>query len=334
MKAVALVSGGLDSRLAAKLVRGQGIDVLPLTFRLPFSHRNKKGSAGSCDKNTLIRRDLGCELSNIGLDDVFLEMVKNPPHGYGANLNPCIDCKIFMLRKAAGFMRDNAAEFIITGEVLGQRPMSQHKQALATIEKEAGLQGLVLRPLSAKLLSETIPEREGWVNRDRLMGFCGRGRRPQIELARELGVEDYPNPAGGCLLTDPDFSRKLKDLINSAEFNLENIELLKSGRYFRLKSHAKLIVGRDEQENNLLAGLAKEGDYLFYPGPDLAGPTSLGRGAFSEGLIKLACRITCYYCDLNGIPDARIFYKRIPAGDEEFQRVSPIGQQSLQEFRR
>ncbi|MDI6605804.1 MAG: tRNA 4-thiouridine(8) synthase ThiI [Candidatus Omnitrophota bacterium] len=334
MKALALISGGLDSRLAAKLVKMQGIDVIPLTFRIPFSPKVKKGSPAPDDKDTLIRRDLGCELTNISLGEDFLEVVKKPRHGYGANLNPCIDCKILMLRKAAELMQETAAKFIITGEVLGQRPMSQHKHALATIEKEAGLEGLVLRPLSAKLLTETIPEKEGWVNREKLMGFCTRSRQAQIELAKELGIEDYPNPAGGCLLTDPEFGKKLKDLINFGELDLDNIELLKSGRYFRVSAHAKLIVGRNEAENNRLASLAKEGDYLFYPGQDLAGPTSLGRGSFDQELIKLCCAITSSYCDLNGIPEAEIFYKILPEDEDKFLKVAPIDRQKLREFRR
>ena len=202
------------------------------------------------------------------------------------------------------------------------------------IERESGMEGLVLRPLSAKVLEPTIPEKKGWVIRDKLLAISGRGRKEQIALAGAFGINDYPCPAGGCLLTDPEFSRKLKDLINSREFNLENIELLKSGRYFRLSADAKLIVGRNERENNRLIDLAKEGDYLFYPGPDLAGPTSLGRGVFGAELIKLACRITSCYCDLNGAFQTEIFYKEIPAGDEKCQRVIPIERQRLKEFRR
>ncbi|MFH0762899.1 MAG: tRNA 4-thiouridine(8) synthase ThiI [Candidatus Omnitrophota bacterium] len=334
MKAVALISGGLDSRLAAKLVKAQGVDVIPLTFTIPFFHKIKKAPLASCDKDALIQRDLGCQLRNINLGDDFLEVVKKPRHGYGANLNPCIDCKILMLRKAAELMKDTEAKFIITGEVLGQRPMSQHKDALVKIEKEAGLEGLVLRPLSAKLLAKTMPEREGWVNRDKLMDFCGRTRSPQMELAKVLGIEDYPNPAGGCLLTDPLFAKKLKDLMSFSELNLANIELLKSGRFFRLKPSAKLIVGRNDAENNHLASLAQEGDYLFYPGQDLAGPTSLGRGSFDQGLIRLSCAITSSYCDLNGALEADIFYKRLPADNEEFFKAAPIDRESLQEFRR
>jgi tRNA-uridine 2-sulfurtransferase len=334
MKAVALISGGLDSRLAAKLVKMQGIDVVPVNFTIPFSHKIKEDSPGPYDKDALIRSDLGCDLTKISLTEEFIGVVKNPRHGYGANLNPCIDCRILMLRKAAELMQGSAAKFVITGDVLGQRPMSQHKNALAAIEKEAGLEGLVLRPLSAKLLTETIPEREGWVDRDKLMGFCARGRQAQIELAKELGIENYPNPAGGCLLTDPIFAKKLKDLMNFGELDIDNIELLKSGRYFRVSVHAKLIVGRNDAENNRLARLAQEGDYLFYPGRDLAGPTSLGRGSFDEGLIKLCCAITSSYCDLNGAPEAKIFYKMFPEDEDKFQEAPPIDRQKLREFRR
>ncbi len=329
MRAVALISGGLDSRLAARLIKGQGCDVIALKFKTPFSHKNRGGSG---DNQADIEKDLGCELRSLSLSDDFLDIVRSPKHGYGSNLNPCIDCKILMLRKAGGLMRQKGARFIITGEVLGQRPMSQHKQALERIEKEAGLQGLVLRPLSAKLLPETIPEKEGWVDRNKLMGFSGRSRRPQMELATGLGIENYPTPAGGCLLTDPDFAKKLKDLINYGELNLDNIELLKAGRYFRLGAQAKLIVGRNERENNRLSDLAKEGDYLFFPDEKTAGPTSLGRGRFDDGLIELCCGITCSYCDLNGSGEAEIIYKKSPEDAQRALRVAPMHRGLPREF--
>lgn len=321
---MALVSGGLDSSLAAKLIKGLGVDVLALNFRIPFSG----------DKKEAITQNLGLPLEEIFLKEEFLEVVRKPSHGYGSNLNPCIDCKILMLRRAGELMRQRGASFIITGEVLGQRPMSQHKQALAQIEKEAGLTGLVLRPLSAKLLAETIPEKEGWVKRDKLLAFSGRGRRAQMELAGDLGIKDYPTPAGGCLLTDPEFAKKLKDLINCRQLNLDNIELLKTGRYFRLSPSAQLIVGRNDAQNCRVAQLAREGDYLFFPDENIAGPTALGRGEFNQDLIRLCCRITCSYCDLNGLPEADIIYKRIPEGPQRILKAAPLARQEIDSFRR
>lgn len=331
-KAIALISGGLDSSLAAKLVKGLGIDVIALNFKIPFSHVEKEAPLRACGIKEPIAQKLGLPSEEIFLKEEFLEIVRNPGHGYGSNLNPCVDCKILMLRKAAGLMKQRRAKFVVTGEVLGQRPMSQHKQALGQIEKEAGLEGLVLRPLSAKLLPESIPEKEGWVNRDKLMAFSGRGRRPQMELAKDLGITDYPTPAGGCLLTDPGFSKKLKDLLNFKELTIDNIELLKCGRYFRLSSRAKLVVGRNEKENNRLVDLAKEGDYLFFPDENTAGPTSLGRGEFDDGLIRLCCGITCSYCDLNGSGEADIIYKKIPNDTQRVLRAAPIGRELIRDF--
>ncbi|MCK9603046.1 MAG: 7-cyano-7-deazaguanine synthase [Candidatus Omnitrophica bacterium] len=320
MRAIALISGGLDSRLAAKFVKEEGVDIIPLNFRIPFCHR-ERNNYNLADE---IRKDLGTELKKINLAEDFLEIVKNPKHGYGSNINPCIDCKILMLRKAGELMQGLNAKFIITGEVLGQRPMSQHRDALKIIEKESGLEGLVLRPLSAKLLEETIPERENWINRNKLLSFSGRTRRPQIELAKNLDIQNYPNAGGGCLLTDPEFTKRLKELIAHRELSIDNVALLKIGRHFRISDSAKLIVGRDEQENKELEDLARADDYLFFPGEDLAGPTTLGRGEYSDELIELSCRLTSSYCDLNGQAKARIFYRKIPENRIEVSEVLPL----------
>lgn len=329
-KAIALISGGLDSALAAKLIKEQGIDIVPLNFKIPFCHRDKKIS--SKDKLCWVADNLGKDLKVVDIREEFLELLKNPKHGFGSNINPCIDCKILMLRKAKELMKEWNAAFVVTGEVLGQRPMSQYRRALEIIEKESGLEGLVLRPLSAKLLVPTIPEKEGWVCRDRLLDFSGRTRKPQMELAKILGIKDYPNPAGGCLLTDPEFTRRLKDLVTHQELTMDNIELLKIGRHFRLTPHTKLVVGRDEKENEGLLNLAQENDYLFLPNDELAGPTSLGRGVFGEDLVRLSCGITCRYCDLNGKTEAKIIYKK-GQGEEKIIRISPIEENQLLKLR-
>jgi len=187
----------------------------------------------------------------------------------------------------------------------------------------------LLRPLSAKILEETIPERNGWVDRKKLLNLSGRGRRPQMKLAEYLGIKDYPNPAGGCLLTDPEFCDRLKETIKHRELSLETIELLKLGRHFRLGTEEKLIVGRDEKENNELSRLAKEGDYLFYAPDDLAGPTALGRGNFNQRLIELSCKIVCRYCDLNGKIEADILYRQLPGNEERALRAPALDESQV-----
>jgi hypothetical protein len=243
-------------------------------------------------------------------------------------MNPCLDCRILLFKKAKELMQKEGASFVVTGEVLGQRPMSQHRQALRLIEKESGLDGLVLRPLCARLLPETIPERELWVNRAKLLGFSGRSRRMQMDLAKTFHIRDYPCAAGGCLLTDPAFSRRIKDLIAHGKLDSPNVELLKLGRHFRLAQNTKLVVGRDEKENTRLFGLLEEGDHLFTP-RNIAGPTALARGDLSKELIHLACGITCRYCDLNGSKTAEMIYKRFPGQEEKILEASALGEEEF-----
>lgn len=307
MKAIALISGGLDSILAAKVIQNLKVEVMPLHFSIPFSHNAKKSSL---EIKNMVLKNLGTELRDENLAEEFLEIIKNPEHGFGSNINPCIDCKILMLKKTKELMKEWEAKFVITGEVLGQRPMSQNRNTLTIIEKKSGLEGLLLRPLSAKLLSPTIPEQEKWVDRERLLDINGRGRKPQMELAEKLGIKDYAQPAGGCLLTDPEFAKRLKDLITHNELNLENIELLKIGRHFRMSADAKLVVGRNEKENEKLLKLAKNNDFIFMPSRT-AGPTALGRGGFNEELIRHSYKIVWRYCDKNGETEPAITHKKV-----------------------
>lgn len=333
MKAIALISGGLDSILAAKVIKEQGIDTLPLNFKIPFACRDKKISSKDGGIVSLVLNSLGVELKVVDISNEFLDLLVKPKHGFGSNMNPCIDCKILMLNKAKELMKEWDAQFVITGEVLGQRPMSQYRRALELIERKSGLEGLVLRPLSARLLSKTLPEKEGWVKRDKLLNFSGRTRRPQINLAKNFQIKNYPNASGGCLLTDPEFSKRLKDLIIHQELSIDNIELLKIGRHFRISQDTKLIVGRDEKENERLFKLAKDNDYLFMPCEKIAGPTSLGRGQFSEELIRLSCSITCHYCDLNGETNTQIIYRKISESEDRVLEVSPIEDAKLTSLR-
>ncbi len=330
MKAIALISGGLDSLLAARVIQEQGVEVIPLSFKIPFSPPAKKTVYKN--KFSLVADNLGRALKSFDISGKFLKLLVEPQHGFGANMNPCIDCKILMLSEAKELMKQFDAAFVVTGEVLGQRPMSQYRQALEMIEKESGLEGLVLRPLSARLLPETLPEKQGWVERNKLLDFNGRSRKPQVNLARGFQIKDYPNAAGGCLLTDPEFAKRLKDLISHQELTLNNVELLKIGRHFRVSDNSKLVVGRNELENERLVNLAQEGDYLFMPTDELAGPTALGRGIFSEALIRLSCSITCRYCDLNGKTIATIIYKKIPE-QEKILRAQAADEIKLKSLR-
>src|SRR3989338_3862497 len=310
MKAISLISGGLDSSIATKLILDQGVEVIGLNCRSPFCQCDHGGGCKSMANE--ISQKLGVELKRINTSIEFLEIVKNPKHGYGSNMNPCIDCRILMFKKAKELMKEVGASFIVTGEVLGQRPMSQKGPTLRLIEKEAGVAGLVVRPLSSKVLEPTEPEKLGWVDREKFLSVSGRGRKTQISLAKELNINDYPCPAGGCLLTNEGYARKVKDLIKHKEFTLENIAFLKTGRHFRIDSHSKLIVGRDEKENLKLLGLAKDGDFIFEPIEEIKGPAALGRGGFqNEKSIEQSCRIIGRYCD-NGYTNLQIKTIRYP----------------------
>jgi len=269
IKALALLSGGLDSTLAVKLMLEQQIEVEAVSFVTVFCTCTSKGS--SCLASQDVAHKLGIRLKVFNPSREYLAVVKNPKHGYGSNMNPCIDCRIFMFKKAKEYMDEIGASFLVSGEVLGERPMSQRREAIRTIEREADLGGLILRPLSALLLEPSIAEQRGWVDRSRLLGIAGRSRKPQMKLAEELGVKDYPCPAGGCLLTDPGFARKFKDLLTYGTLTLNEIQLLKVGRHFRLSPALKVVVGRDEQENERLETLIQNEDILFrvegIPGP-------------------------------------------------------------------
>lgn len=326
IKALALVSGGLDSWLAAKYMKELGVDVIVVNYVIPFSDCSMRARR--------IAENIGAECRIIPLTDEYLAMLKSPRHGYGSNINPCIDCKILMLRKAGELMKGLGAKFLITGEVLGQRPMSQHRQALGIIEKESGMKGYILRPLSAHHLEPTVPEIEGWIPREKLLNFSGRTRKPQFELAERLGIKDIPCVAGGCLLTDPNYAKRLDDYWKHArDFTVNDVELLKTGRYLRLNEKAVLIVGRDEKENGAIERLAARGDHLFTPAEEIAGPTALGRGQFDEALVELSARIVCRYCDLEGKGAADIFCSIFPSIEKKLMRAWPIPETELARFR-
>lgn len=309
MKALSLISGGLDSTLATKVIMEQGVEVCAVNFVSPFCRCDRKhsgdpkgsaaGSRGCRHEATFVSEQLNIPLKVINVTQDFLEMLKAPRHGYGSNMNPCIDCRIMMLRKARQLMQELGASFIITGEVLGQRPMSQHSRAMQTVEKEAGVEGILLRPLSAKLMEPTVPEKNGWVDREKLLEISGRSRKAQIQLAEQLHIKDYPCAAGGCLLTDPNFARRVRDLIDHDLLTLEDVKVLNHGRHFRLTPGAKLVVGRDERDNAMIEACVREGDHLFQPLPEASGPSALGRGADldTEETRLLAGRLVARYFD-------------------------------------
>ncbi len=289
--AISLFSGGLDSRLAAKLMLQQGLNLIALHFCSVFV--SEKNAPGVSDIQSTAE-EYGMPLINLDISDDMIELIKEPEHGFGSGLNPCIDCRILQLQKAKGLMNETEAQFLVTGEVVGQRPMTQQKAMMRHIQQRANVAGLVLRPLSALLLDPTIPEQKGLVDRNRLCGFSGRQRTPQIELAEKLEVHDYPAPAGGCRLTEPGYARRLEDIMKCSRMNRKNIELLLLGRHFRIDSDTKLIVGRDEKENGELKNRGSEADLMLecahYPGP-----TSLLMGCYCEKNVQLAASITARY---------------------------------------
>lgn len=333
MKAIVLISGGLDSALAAKLIKDLGIELVALNTVSPFCLCNRKDKDGSCRYEAeRVSKDLGIELVTVNTSSEFLEIIKSPKYGYGSNMNPCIDCRILLFKKAKETMEKEGASFVITGEVVGQRPMSQRVSVMKTIEKEAGLEGLVLRPLTARILEPTIPEKLGWVDRNSLLSLNGRGRREQFSLAKEFGINDYLCPSGGCLLTDPEFSRRIKDLIEQQdELTLSNIQLLKVGRHFRLKDKTKLVIGRSEKENSRLESLKADNDFFFEP-ENLAGPSAILRGAIKDSsTLEFASRIIARYCD-GATEETEILCKRSVLEEYKFI-VGPEEEEKMTAYR-
>jgi len=288
VKGIALFSGGLDSTLAVKVILEQDIEVLGVTYTTPF-FSDKKAKAAA--------KIIGLTLTIIDITVEHLKMLKAPRYGYGKNMNPCIDCHTLMLKIAGGIMKDTGADFIFTGEVLGQRPMSQTKQSLHVVAKNSGYQDYIIRPLSAKFLPETKPEIEGKVDRQRLLAIRGKGRKNQIELAGHYGITDYAAPAGGCLLTDPMFSKRLRDLFAyNKDFRIRDIELLKYGRQFRIDDSSKIIVGRNIFENEALQKLSVEGDVLIHMA-QFPGPTVLVPYKSDDTTVLYAASLCALYSD-------------------------------------
>jgi tRNA-specific 2-thiouridylase len=305
VKAIGLLSGGLDSTLALRIIRDLNIEVLAINFHTGFCltdvrrASSKTRSQGGASDALSTAASLGVKIEIVDASVGYLDIIHHPKHGYGKNVNPCIDCRIHMFKLARQKMEETGSQFVFTGEVLGQRPMSQHLEALKLIANESGLSDRILRPLSARLLTPTLPEREGWIDRSKLFDFNGRTRKPQVDLARKLGIGSYPQPAGGCcFLTDPQYGHKVHDLWDHKSkdsITWNDYLLLKVGRHIRLNPNTKIIVGRDEGENLFLEQMC--GSQTRIEVRDYTGPIALIDSSANEEEVSIAARIVARYAD-------------------------------------
>jgi len=331
MKAIALLSGGLDSILATRMILEQGIDVEAVNFLTVFC--NCTAHSKTCLASKSAADNLGIKLRVFEISSDYFEIIKNPKYGYGRNMNPCLDCRIFMFKKAREYMFESGASFIITGEVLGERPMSQRRDAMRIIQRDSGLEGLIVRPLSAKLFEPSIPEKEAWVDREKFLDIKGRSRKPQMQLADQLGINDYPCPAGGCLLTDMGFARRMRDLMDhKPDFTVNDVQMLKVGRHFRLSPGAKLIAGRNKEENDKLLSLARENDLCFHP-LRVKGPVGIGRGVFDENSLLSASGIVARYSDIGPNRESVISCKTASGQDRHSIKTRSVSENELEVFR-
>ncbi len=331
-KAAALISGGLDSLLAAKVMLEQGIHVEGINFYTGFcveghTHAIRKKDKKKQKRNNALwtAETLGIKLHIIDIVEEYKDILINPKHGYGANLNPCLDCKIFMVQKAVEWIREHDFDFIITGEVVGQRPMSQRKDTMPVVSKSSGADDLLLRPLCAKNLPETLPEREGWVDREKLYDFSGRSRKPQMALVNQFGIEDYAQPAGGCcFLTDESYSRKLADLWqhrSSKDYELDDIMLLKVGRHLRPADNYKMIIAREEGEGNFMQGYKNR--FISLKTLSHGGPLVLIDGNPSADDLVIAAQITARFGQGKMADKVDILLRQLD-GSEQVLSVKPM----------
>ncbi len=320
-KGIALISGGLDSILAVKVMQEQGVEVEGVAFETPFFSAQK--AVAAC-------RAIDLPLTVVDITEEHLVMLRAPRYGYGRNMNPCIDCHILMLKKAGQLMETSGADCIITGEVLGQRPMSQGKQSLHVVAKRSGYQPHVVRPLSAKLLPETLPESDGRIDRALLLDVQGRGRKRQMEMAERYLINEYASPAGGCLLTDSAFSKRLRDIFEHDDnMKVRDLELLKFGRHLRLNDETKIIVGRKQSENTMIRHLSDNNDIVLKM-RDLPGPTLLIPYGCREEELGFSAAICALYSRVSGDDKAVVecssggqieFLEVLPAKEDEVRRV-------------
>jgi len=325
IRGVALYSGGLDSILAIKLILDQGIHVEALIFQTPFF------GGDNTDHIPFLTDCANLKLHRIDITSRFLNILASPRYGYGKQLNPCIDCKILMLREAKSFMENIGADFVFTGEVLGQRPMSQRRDTLRLLERESGLEGILLRPLSAKLLPPTRMEETGLIDRQQLLDLSGRSRKRQIEMAKALGWQDYPTPAGGCLLTDASFAKRLSPILKKGIKDPDIIGWLRVGRHFILPGDIRLIVGRNHLENALILNRAKKEEMLIKT-TEVPGPVAIILGDSSKEMIRLAASIMCSYSDFEAGKEVEVAFGRGGEFSEQML-ISPLSRKDVEAYK-
>ncbi len=314
VRGISLLSGGLDSMLAICVLREQGIEMEGVVFKSPFFDIQSALKASE---------QLDVKLHVIDFTHDILTLVRKPPHGFGGAMNPCIDCHATMIQRAGEFMRKYAYDFVSTGEVLNQRPMSQNRRSLETVAKTSGLEGFLLRPLSAQLLEPTIPESDGRIDRTKLCAISGRNRQPQMELVKKYGITSYPSPAGGCLLTEKGYCNKLRDLYDHTDGipAVEDVVLLKFSRQFRLPEGGRIIIGRNRADNLALKALADQGRTILHT-VNVPGPTAVILGSITDGDLLRAAGIIASYGDKGTLPE--IIVKVIEPGQARTFTVKPL----------
>jgi len=327
-RALALISGGLDSILAAKLIKLQGIEVIGICFASSFfGSKNAERMAAQIDM----------PLRVVDFTEAHLTMTKHPKHGYGKNMNPCIDCHAMMLKYAGNLLTELEGDFLITGEVLDQRPMSQNKKSLGIVQKESGFEAKILRPLCALNLAPTQMEIDGLVDRTSLLDISGKSRKPQIELAKKLGIKDYPSPAGGCMLTEPNFSNRLKDLYKHDKESVKpiDVELLKLGRHLRVSPGLKIVCTRDESEYELINNLLKE-EHMIFEAADCNGSTIVAApsrvGSISNEDMVLAASVAARYSKEKENESVRIKFGKKSDTEYEYMQVKPISDEEIKKY--
>lgn len=319
------MSGGLDSTLAAKIVKDQGVEVIGLHLLSPFGCRTHMEASA---------RSIGVRVIYKEKGESYLDLIKNPRYGYGKNMNPCIDCRISMFLLADVVRQDEGAHFILTGEVLGQRPMSQRRDAICIIDRDSHLDGLILRPLSAHRFAATLPEEKGWVDRSLLLNIAGRGRKAQFALANQYGIKDFATPGGGCLLTEAGFSNRLKDFLTHEDpkYRMAQADLLRFGRHFRLSEATKVVLGRNQSENEEIEKRWREVNGVFFSPLNFNGPSAIALGQVGDEEKNVVGEMIFRYSRTYAFHEKQISYITLE-GTETFAVSQPISEDRLNAYR-